>query len=227
MFKKLLLASALLVTFASAQAQSSQPFGVTGTVTPAPCKVTLTGGIVNLGTVSQATAKTYSVRSSATTFYIAALQSIPISITCSAATRVQVSFLDNKPGKFLPVDGYDAIRFGMTDGAAGTVAVGAYEMRFLPTTTIDGVAVGTYLHAANGATTWSKETGTTTGGANSYISSGFATGFAKDAAAVAPESITALSGSLEMQVLLGKAFVDGITTNFVPTGSGTLTLAYL
>ena len=228
MFKKLLLASALLVTFASAQAQSSQPFGVTGTLTPAPCNVTLTAGVVNLGNLTQAAVKGYPVLANINSFYVPPFQNIPINITCSAATRVQVSFLDNNSGKTLAYNGDDSIRFGITNGAAGTVAVGSYEMRFI-NTTIDGGPVGTYLHVANGATTWSKIPGTATafGGNNLYIAPGYTTGFAKVATATVPESISTLAGTLEMKIFLGKASVDAATTNFVPTGSGTLTLAYL
>ena len=225
MFKKLLLTSALLATFATAHAQSSQNFGVTGTVTPGACNVTLTSGVANLGTITQATAKGYTVRTGGTnTVYVPPLQLIPINISCGAATKVEVSFVDNKPGKNFALDGGDLIRFGMVDGAAGTSAVGSYEMSFI-TTTIDSVAVGTFLHAANGATTWNKTI--VAGVGNGYIAPGYTTGFAKVAAATVPESITTVAGTLQMQIFLSKTLVDGLTTTFSPNGSGTLTLVYL
>ena len=225
MFKKLLLTSALLATFASAHAQSSQNFGVTGTVTPGACNVTLTSGVANLGTITQATAKGYAVRTgTVNSFYVPPMQLIPINISCGAATKVEVSFVDNKPGKNMAVDGGDVFRFGMVDGAAGTSAVGAYEMSFI-STTIDTVAVGTLLHAANGATSWNKSI--VTGISNAYIAPGYTTGFAKAAAATVPESLTTVAGTLQMQIFLSKTLVDGLTTTFSPTGSGTLTLAYL
>ena len=226
MFKKLLLASALLVTFASAQAQQSQPFGVTGTVTPAPCNVTLTGGNINLGTLTQAYVKGLGASSG---FYVLEpAQEIPINITCSAATQVRVSLSDNKAGKFLPVDANDSIRFGLTNGAAGTTAIGALELIFANGATIDGVLVGTFLHAANGSTTWSKSAAATgLPQLNNWVSPGYTTGFAKSASATAPESITTLAGSLRMKIWFSNAVVDGLTTNLVPTGSGTLTLTYL
>ena len=226
MFKKLLLTSALLATFATAHAQSSQNFGVTGTVSPAPCNVTLTGGTVNLGTLSQATVKAYSVAGTTNNFYSVPAANVPISITCGAATKVEVSFVDNKSGKNLPFDAGDAIRFGVTDGAAGTAAIGAYQINFV-TTTIDSVATAVYLSAPNGTTAWSNKIASTTTVPNSYVAPGHATGFAKVATATVPDSITTLAGNLTFQAYLGKAYIDGATTAVTPTGSGTLTLAYL
>ena len=227
MFKKLLLTSALLATFASAHAQSSQNFGVTGTVSPAPCNVTLTNGVANLGSLSQATVKGYPVNTATSnSLYTIPTLNVPISIVCGAATKVEVSFVDNKPGKNIPMDTFDALRFGITDGA-GTAAIGAYQMSFVTaTTTIDSVPVGLFLNAPNGTTTWSKTVaGTPT--TNNFIAPNYATGFAKSTTATIPESITTLSGTLAIQTFLAKTYIDSATSAISPTGSGTLTLAYL
>ena len=227
MFKKLLLTSALLATFASAHAQSSQNFGVTGTVSPTPCNVTLTGGTVNLGTLSQAIVKGYPVIvSTANSLYTIPVVNLPISVVCGSATKVEISFVDNKSGKNLVMDTLDLLRFGITDGA-GSAAIGAYQISFVnATTTIDSVAVGVYLGATNGTTNWTNKT-LSTSTTQSFVAPGYATGFAKVATATVPESITTLAGNLTFQAYLGKAYIDGATTAVTPTGSGTLTLAYL
>ena len=227
MFKKLLLTSALLATFASAHAQSSQNFGVTGTVSPAPCNVTLTGGTVNLGTLSQATVKGYPVLGASNSFYTIPTVLLPIGIVCAAATKVEVSFIDNKAGQNLPFNSFDIVRFGVTDGASGTTPIGAYVIGFsTATTTIDNVAPAVYLSALNGSTTWSNKTALTSLAA-SLAAPGYTTGFAKTATATAPDSFTTLSGNLSISIYLGKTYIDSATTAVTPTGSGTLTLVYL
>ena len=225
MFKKLLLTSALLATFASAHAQSSQNFGVTGTVSPAPCNVTLTGGTVNLGTLSQATVKGYIVVSNTNNFYQMSPVNATINIVCSAATKVQVSFIDNKSNKNLALDGIDIVRFGLTNSTAGTIAIGAYQINFT-NTTIDGAIPTVYLSAPNGTSNWSTKTAGTAFTAN-LVAPGFANGFAKTAGAMVPDAITTLSGNLTFQAYLGKDYVDGATSILTPAGSGTLTLTYL
>ena len=227
MFKKLLLTSALLATFATAHAQSSQNFGVTGTVTPGACNVTLTNGIVNLGTLTQATVKAYAPTAATNVFYTVPTVNVPISIVCGAATKVGVSFIDNKSGKVLPLNFEDVLRFGMTDGSAGTAAIGTYQMSF-SSTTIDSVAtvVNAFLNATNGTAVWStKVAGTTT--PNNFIAPGYTTTFTKTTGSIIPETFTTLGGNLAIQIFLGKTYMDAATSIVTPNGSGTLTLVYL
>ena len=226
MFKKLLLTSALLVTFATALAQSSQNFGVTGTISPSPCSVTLTGGVANLGTVSKAIVKAYTPAAN-DTVYLVPFVLVPIAVICGAATKVEVSFTDNKSGKKFPVDANDLIRFGITDDTAGTQAIGSYQVSFSDTT-IDNVVVGVYLSAQNGTgpITWLTKIAGTFFSSN-VVAPGYVTGFAKTAGAGTPDAFKTLSGNLNFQAYLSKAYIDSATNNVKPTGSGTLTLVYL
>ncbi|KAF3999261.1 DUF1120 domain-containing protein [Glaciimonas immobilis] len=219
MFKKILIASTLLATVINANASSSA-FGVTGTIAPDACNVALTGGAVNLGSISTSLIKTYAVVG---TSYAMPNVLVPISIICSAPTKVEVSFVDNKPGKTFALDANDAIRYGMVDGA-GTAAIGSFQISFV-NTVIDTVAVGQFLNAPNNTTSW---TGT---GPNNlpayYAAPGYTIGFAKLAGATTPDSFTTLAGSLIMTSYISTAYVKGATSAITPSGSGTLTLVYI
>lgn len=228
MLKKLAFAGALLATFASTHAQSSQNFGVTGTVTPDACTVTLAGGgTVNVGNVSQGTAKLYSqVASTAATVYTFPSKTTPVNINCSAATKVALSFTDNKSGKnFILSDGSDAIRFGVTDGA-GAAAVGFYSVAFVQTT-MDSVPVGQFLGAANGSATFSTTQAAGVGYGINTSAPGRTVAFAKTAGATVPDALTTLAGTLQFDTYMSKPYIDAATTVVTPTGSGTLTLVYL
>ena len=219
MFKKIAATTLLMASAFGAHAAGSAPFGVTGTITPAACDVTLTGGVVNLGTIS-----TVAVRANglAGTGYALPPVNIPINITCSAATRVEIAFIDNKPGQIISVNGGDVIRFGMGDGA-GTTAIGSFQMAFTAVT-IDSVAVGQFLNAPNGTTTWAT---TASGQAVNLASPGHTTAFSKTAGATTPDSFTTLVGNLQFGMFLSKAYIDSATNSVTPNGSGTLSLVYL
>ena len=225
MIKKLFLTSALLAIFASAYAQSSQNFGVTGTILPAPCNVTLTGGVIDLGALSKTTAAGNGTIFATNTFYIQPRVNVPINIVCPSATNVNISLIDNKPGKNLLFGTYDIFRFGITDGAAGTTAIGAYTIYFADAN-IDGISVGAYVSKKTGTLAWTtKLAGTLQGSAN--IIPDYTTGFAKSSNATTPEAFTRLSGNLAFDTYLGKSYTDSATSIVLPTGSGTLTLTYL
>ena len=227
MFKQIIFTGVLMAAFVNANAQSaSAPFGVTGTITPGACSVTLTGGQINLGTLSAATVKGYPLGGTSSGVYQIPPVNTPISITCGAPTKVEVSFVDNRPGKTFLVDGSDPVRFGMVDGA-GTTGIGSYQLRFLTaSTTIDNVAVGQYLSAPNGTTTWSTTTAGTAVPSN-FGAPGYMVGFAKVAGATTPDSFTTLTGTLEFKSFVSVNYVNNATTAIALNGSGTLTLVYL
>lgn len=224
MFKKiLLLGSMLLIVAVNAQAA---PFGITGTVTPGTCSVALTGGSVNLGTLSATTVKAYAVLNGTTgNSYVVPPVNVPISITCGAPTKVEASFVDNNIGKITPMDGNDSLRFGMVDGA-GTTAMGAFQLQFI-TTKIDSVAVGQFLSAVNGSTTWVSTVPNTISVTSDYIAPGRTTGFAVTAGATTPSSFTTLTGTLVVSAFFNVNYINSATTALTPNGSGTLTLVYL
>ena len=229
MFKKLLLTSALLATFASAHAQSSQNFGVTGTVSPAPCTVTVPNGVVNLGSLTSAAVKLYPVLTGAasSTIYQVPATNLTLNIACNAATKVALSFVDNKAGKNFVFDANDPARFGIVD-AAGTTAIGFYQI-FFKSTTVDSTntAIGQFLGAANGSTTFSTTSPAGMSHPTSTAMPGRTVAFAKTAGATAPDAVTTLSSTFLFETYLSKAYIDGATGAVAPTGSGTLTLVYL
>ena len=111
----------------------------------------------------------------------------------------------------------------MVDGS-GTTAIGAYEMYF-SSLLIDGVAVGQILNAANGTSTWS--TAGIGGAAASYTGIANTMGFAKTAGATTPDSLTTLSGTVNIQPFFSKPYIDSATNSITPHGSGTMSLVYL
>lgn len=230
MLKKLAFASALLATFTGTYAQSSQNFGITGQVTPGACTVTLNGGgVANVGDVSQTTAKSYPINTSATTnlvVYRFPNRGVPINIACAAATKVAVAFVDNKPSQRLAFNNEDPSRYGLSDSVAGTAAIGFYSVRF-ENTTIDGAFIGEYFNAANGSTTFSKTQPAGLAVAPNYAMPGRTIAFAKTVGATVPDAFTSLAGLLTFDTSASKSYIDSATTVITPTGSGTLTLVYL
>lgn len=219
MLKKILFTAAILTAITNVHAAGSAPFGVTGTITPAACNVTLTNGVANMSSTS-AVIKAYSTVGGA---YILPELAIPIGVICTAATKVAVSFVDNLSGKRITVDSNDGVRYGMVDGA-GTTAIGSYQMR-LYGVTMDGVAAGQFMTAVTGATTWAT-TGVT--GLNAgYGAPGYSVAFSKTAGAVIPDSFTTFAGTFGLDPFISAAYVNAATSAITPTGSGTLALVYL
>ena len=223
MFKKIAVSMLLIASAFNAQAAGSAPFGVTGTITPAACDVTLTGGIANLGVVSTVAMRANAVTTGSSPAYSLANIYVPFNITCSAATRVEVSFVDNHAGKNAPLDTSDVMRFGMIDGA-GSTAIGAVTFQ-LTGQLVDGVSVGQFLISPNGTTAWSAIN--PAGADASYASPGYTIGVAKVAGATVPDSLTTLSGSLRIKIFINKAYVDSATNSITPNTSGTMSLVYL
>ena len=220
MFKKIAVSMLLIASAFNAQAAGSAPFGVTGTITPAACDVTLTGGVVSLGVLSTVTVRGYT--NDGRGMYQVPAVPVPISIVCSASTHVAILFADNHAGKAFPMDGYDLQRFGIVDGN-GTASIGAFRM-FFNNTTIDGAAVNQFLNTPAGTPAWSP---------NGFVDSaatanpGRITGFSKTAGATTPDALTTLSGTLNFLIWVSKAYVDSATNSITPAGSGTISLVYL
>lgn len=147
MLKKLLLASALLTTFAIASAQSVAPFGIIDTVMPVTCTVTLTDDMVSLG-FDQTTVKAFPAVDAFNAFYNFQPTTIPITYCCNSPARVVASFIDNKADKKTAFNGEDAIRFVISDGATGpSIGVPQTYFAYIVANT---VAVGTFLPATTG-----------------------------------------------------------------------------
>ncbi|WP_196766894.1 DUF1120 domain-containing protein [Burkholderia territorii] len=229
MNKKLVMAGVISAVVSSgvlAQAASAN-FGVTGTINPGACGISLPtgGGVADYGTLSTATVRGYTVyNGGGTPAYVFGNKFIPITVTCSAPTRAELSFVDNKSGQRLSLDQYDADRYGVSDGVGGVVAIGAYTL-FLSSTLLDGVAAAGYLTAPTGTTAWSS---TAIGGVPASVAApGYAVGFIKTAGNIAPDTFTTMSGNLGVTLYVDQAYVNSATNVISLQGSGTVTLQYL
>lgn len=222
MFKKVLIASALLGVVAGANAAGASTFGVTGTISPAACNITLSGGgLADYGSLTTQTVKTYSTLGA--NLYNMGPKTVPISVVCPAAQAIELAFSDNKASANFSFDIYDATRYGMTDGA-GTASIGAYGAS-LSAALIDGIAPVGFLTATTGSTAWST-TGFGATGAD-VASPGYAVGFIKTAGSKVPAPITSIGGSLTLNAYVSKALVDSSTKAITMNGLATITLQYL
>jgi Protein of unknown function (DUF1120) len=221
MFKKVLISSVVLVAAAGAYAQSSASLSMTGSLTPVSCSITLTGGgVANYGTNETTAVRAASQTGTTNLHYSMGAKTIPLDVTCTAATPLQLAFNDSKAGKALAFNSSsDALRFGLVDGASGTAAIGSYVMSF-SSITIDGVASAGSLVATTGSTTWTASNAV-------YAAPGKATGFIKTAGLTAPSAITTIRGSLIVDTAIGKTYVDTAKSAITLNGGGTITLQYL
>ena len=156
MFKKLLLTSTLLATFASAYAQQSAPFSVQGSVLPPPPKVTIANsGRADYGSLSTTTVKGYASSIGINSLYSFPVVTLTYSITFTAPAKAALSFTDNNANNVLSFDSFDSIRFGVVDTGATTIGSVAVS---LTNTLIDGSPVSVFLSSPTGTTSWSANT---------------------------------------------------------------------
>ena len=232
MFKKAMIASAVLAAAFGAQAQSAG-WTVIGTVNPTPCTVSITGGGVadygtltatyvkartQVGTVGSATApRAYSLSALGT-------KNLPLVISCATPTKFALSLVDNG-GSPLWTDGP---RWGLGTTSDGT-KIGYYEisladLKIKPLPADALAAPATRMYTAGVATSSSVYTAFNGVGAGP----GFSVGFSATAAATTPDSLSEVSGNLQItNALLNKDLVDSATTAITLAGKGTLTLVSL
>jgi type 1 fimbria pilin len=227
MFKKVLIASAVLIAAAGAHAQSSAVITMTGTISPGTCTVTLGGaaaGVADFGTSTAATVRASTLVAGTNPHYDMGTKTFTWNVACTAATPLQLAFTDAQSGKVVPMNAStDSQRFGLVDGASGTTAIGSYGLSFAAgTVAADGATPKGYLSAPIGANSgWVSTYGLT-------IVPQRAVGFMTATTAQStPSAITTASGTLSVNVLLSKAYADVATKNIVLNGGGTITLQYL
>jgi len=216
MFKKVLIASAMLVSAISANAADNASFGVAGGVTPGPCDISLSNAsTADFGIQTSAHMKTLGVYNN---LYSVGTKTIGFSVVCGAATKAEISFSDNKPGKNFPMNAEDWFRFGVTDGA-GSTSIGNYQIS-LDNLLLDGGGVTSILGAVTGTTTWGL-------GYANYVAPGHSYGFTKTAGAIVPEAFTTLSGNLTIALMISKAYADSATNAVSFSSGGVITIQYL
>lgn len=223
MFKKIILAAAMLTAITTVHAAATAPFGVSGSITPTACAVTLTGGVASLGTLSFATVKSYGQNA---TGYNMTPVVVPVGITCPSAMKVALSFTDNLAGKIVAMDSNDAMRFGLVNGTSGTTAIGSYQLS-LTSVTLDSNAVGSLMVAPGVATPTAWSSTGAAGLNSSFPLPGYSTTFSKSTSSTTPDSFTTMAGSLTISATIGTAYLGAATATITPNGSGTLALIYL
>ena len=220
MFNKLVFTSLLLASTLNVQAANSASFGINGTITPVACSLMLTGGVINLGSLSTTAVKAYPTNGRPA--YAIPAMIVPFAVTCPASTNVAISFVDNKQGKIVSLnDGYDSARYGIVDGT-GLNAIGSYQISF-SNVMIDGMIASIYS-AANNTKTWMP---IGPGGRANFSAPGYTNGFGSASSSMAPQSASSISGNLRFEVFLSNSYIDAAIVNVTPNGSGTLSLVYL
>ena len=224
MFKKALIASAMLVSVISANAAGSSSFLVSGTSNPGACNISLdSNSKADYGTYTPTQLKALPTYNWTTPGYHLGGKDVVLTVACSSATKAEVSFLDNKPGKAMPMDMYDSLRFGMVDGS-GNSPIGGFDI-YLANILIDGVAPAGALIAATGTTNWS-----TTAPANLsafFAFPNYSNGFIKTAGNTTPDSFTNMTLILRINAFLNKSYMDSATNSVNFNGGGVITIQYL
>ena len=224
MFKKVLIASAMLAAVAGANAQSTG-FGVGGTVTPSTCSISLTGaGIADYGGLTKvAVQATSQGTGSGGAYYALGNRTVALSVSCSSPIRLELATVDNKAAQKFAIDANDGFRYGIANGT-NTTAFGAYVVSG-SVLTLNGATPATFLTAPTGTTAWSA-TGFN-GEAATTMAPGYATGFSATAAATIPDAVTTIGGNLTFTSYISKAVIDAATGVVTLNGSGTISLQYL
>lgn len=211
--------TAALVSF-GAQANSVE-VKVTGTITPAACTPTLSGGgTVAYGRISPSLL-------SDTAYTDLPDHTIPFSITCDLPTKVGLTFVDNRSGSTVSgiidnlIGGFsgNAHNFGL--GTVNTKNVGGYAMRFGQSYTADGVAVRAVTSIDSG-TTWRGSNASDLGNKGAtYILSW------SDTNGGAPIAFKDLAGDLVVKTRLNKKADLDLSDDVDLDGSATIELVYM
>lgn len=221
MLNNIIIFTSLVGCVIGASAAGSASFGVTGSITPSPCVMTINNsGNAHFGDKTSLQIKEMG---GTTDLYDFGNSSIPISVMCGHPTKVVMSFIDNLAGKNFPLDANDPIRFGIIDNN-GSAAIGTYQID-LSGLTIDGVSPAAFLAAINGSATWSKNGPTAL--PSNYAAPGWQVGFTKTGSTLSPDSLSNIGGAINIHMWISKSYVENSKNMATMKGSGTVTLSYL
>lgn len=222
---KFLAAPVLALTCMSASAAEEVELTVVGTVVPAACEPTFTGGgHVNLGTIASAAL-------SPTVFTVLQPQTIGFAITCTAPVAAGFTLADNRASAGAPVGIHHVLGradeksiYGFSTSAGQQV--GAYALESDATFTADGATVNRIGKQFAGGT-W----GTPHDAPGLAVHTGIAGalgnyhGFAAPGTFV-PIAFTMLSGNIVVRAALNKTSDLTVTNEVAIDGSTTLNIAY-
>lgn len=227
--KKTACALTVLATTSTAVMAESIDVKVIGTITPAACKPTLTGGgTIDYGTIHPDTLKKDE-------FTVLSEKQIDFAITCDAPAKVAIaaksgrgaSAVQQKDGSLVVVSTGNAL-FGGTNSAAvglgldGDKGVGGYGLRLQAGTMLaDGKNVDSLVSGGD-TNTWEKaEMGNLFLSSKQLYATWAATG------TLEPIAFTTLSGKLGAQAYINKGSELDLTKPIKLDGLTTLELVYL
>lgn len=223
MFKRTLIASAMLMAAIGAYAQSSTVTSG-GIINPPSCSLTVTSN-VSYGAMSASTVKSYAVSSySAVSYYKLPMKTASYSVLCNAPVKVEAAFTDSNAGKASYTTG---VEWAIVDGSAASIGFSSLGTAALTlNSNATPVAAGTVLAAPNGTTTWSTLLPNSTL-ASQTIAPGYALGYSTAASATVPSAVSAIDGVISFYPYLKKSYVDAASSMFSIGLGGTITLQYL
>jgi len=232
MSRKFLIGSILVMgaTAAGAQSLGTASLGVTGTIRPSTCSVTLgNGGIADYGIMGSATVKAWSVAADPIRYYDAAFKPVPMMINCPAPTKFALSFVDNRAGTVDTTVNIHYFGLGTHTIAGGTTKnIGLYYINHQNLKVRNSLSAAlnspgklfVTTGVASPSSTFRPATGVETVG----IIPADSLAFSATGAASAPEALVEVSGDLLFNIQPLKDTVDNATTDIVLSGSATLTL---
>jgi hypothetical protein len=241
MFKKAMIASAMLAGAFAAQAQVGSPapsatLSVGGTVTAPVCSLTLAGGgAATFGTVGRPLTGWTTLSTTPARYAVpnSKKQTVALTVSCPAPTKMALAMQDNRAATVVaPANSVANFGLGTYTPAGGTaVNIGNFYVDYTGlqvSSTVGGTAAAPAAKlltagTATSASTWTAATGTLA----TYLPTSQSLGFAATAGATTPDSLASIAGNLVIAVELSKATVDNATSDITLDGNATITLVGL
>lgn len=227
LIKKTSYTLALIATTTSAFAADSVDVKVIGTISPAACTPTLSGG----GTVDYGTIKANTLAVDAYT--VLDEKTLDFTITCDAPAKVAIKAVNGRPGTAVSAESEgvggaarspvtlfgDSATFSAGLGLDGTTKIGGYGLRIQDGVTADGSAVGRIFR---GTGSWADNPTGDFYGSSAVRQLSWAPGSSTD-----PVAFKTLAGKLGVQAYLNKASELDLTKEIQLDGLSTIEIVYL
>ena len=225
MFKKIVIASAVLIAAMSANAQSTVTLG--GTINPPSCDLVMTTSKAVYGDMSANTIKGYTpILIGGLNYYKLSAKKIDYTLKCDAPVKVELAFSDSNAGKA----SYSSTgsEWAVVDASGTSVGYAVLDSTsYTLNSNAVAVPVGVVVAAPVGTTTWGTTFGTGGLFSAAYVAPGYAFGFSPFVNSTVPNQVSAIDGAFNITPFLKKSYVDAATSIFSIALSGTITLQYL
>ncbi|MBC3380840.1 DUF1120 domain-containing protein [Serratia fonticola] len=219
--QKTLLAMILAASVGQAIAADSVEVKVIGTILPAACKATLSGGgVLDYGDIPADTLNKDDIT-------VLSVKTAAFAITCDGATKVALRSTDTRAGTSVAVNGINLLDTAITAstslnglGAVGGVNTGAYAMA-IDSATLEhdeGILLPEVQSVDNGQTWTTEPIHTWFGGEGSILHSW---------GSPSPVAFTTMTGDLMVQAVINKASELDLSKPIVLDGLSNLELVYL